>query len=178
MAQEGMDLSMHRLADATGVGIGTAYRHFPSYDDLLVALYREYVEIFDDATATIPQVEDPYERIIRYLDVVIEFSLDHPVARNVTRLVHRRQPEAVDTREGQPPSLAEAVNGAREAGKIRDDLTATDVALIASFFTDLIAAGYHRTPLYVARMRALMIDAIQPEGGERTRLPLEVPSPR
>jgi AcrR family transcriptional regulator len=43
-AELGVDVSLDEIARHTGVGIGTLYRHFPTRDAILAAVYRREVE--------------------------------------------------------------------------------------------------------------------------------------
>lgn len=49
-AEKGTDVHMRTIAQTAGVGIGTLYRHFPTYDDLLISLLSEvFMRITDIA---------------------------------------------------------------------------------------------------------------------------------
>ena len=43
-AREGVDASLEKIAKAAGVGVGTLYRHFPTRDALVEAVFRRNVE--------------------------------------------------------------------------------------------------------------------------------------
>ena len=42
-AEVGPNVSLEEIARRAGVGIGTLYRHFPTRDDLIAAVYRRVV---------------------------------------------------------------------------------------------------------------------------------------
>src|ERR1039458_4951739 len=44
-AEHGLNASLQHVARAAGVAIGTLYRHFPTRDDLLVAVFEEKMRI-------------------------------------------------------------------------------------------------------------------------------------
>src|SRR5579859_2177269 len=48
-AARGADVSLEDIARGAGVGIGTLYRHFPTRDALVEAVYRHEVERLSDA---------------------------------------------------------------------------------------------------------------------------------
>jgi AcrR family transcriptional regulator len=48
-ARHGLDVGMDRIARTAGVGVGTVYRHFPSKEQLLVALADERFNGFAEA---------------------------------------------------------------------------------------------------------------------------------
>ncbi|HET6877374.1 MAG TPA: TetR/AcrR family transcriptional regulator [Jatrophihabitans sp.] len=57
----GVDASLEKIAKQAGVGIGTLYRHFPSRDALIEAVYRHNVEVLcasaEELAATLPPDE-------------------------------------------------------------------------------------------------------------------------
>ena len=44
-SQDGPDVTLDAIAKDAGVGIGTLYRHFPTRESLIDAVYRDQVEI-------------------------------------------------------------------------------------------------------------------------------------
>jgi AcrR family transcriptional regulator len=57
----GVDTSLEKIAKAAGVGIGTLYRHYPTRDALVEAVYRHNVDVLceaaDELSATLPPDE-------------------------------------------------------------------------------------------------------------------------
>jgi len=47
-AEYGLNASLQQVARTAGVAIGTLYRHFPTRDDLLVAVFAEKLRIVAD----------------------------------------------------------------------------------------------------------------------------------
>ncbi len=58
-AEHGADTSLEDVAQRAGVGIGTLYRHFPSRDALVEAVYRSAVESLCDAADDLLATETP-----------------------------------------------------------------------------------------------------------------------
>src|SRR5690348_7865580 len=57
-AASGVDASLEKIAKQAGVGIGTLYRHYPTRDALVEAVYRHNVHLLceraDELSATLP----------------------------------------------------------------------------------------------------------------------------
>jgi len=64
----------------------------------------------------------------------------------------------------------EAVEAAKRRGDIRSDIDATDIGLISGMLSDLASISAEHGPV-TERMRALMHDALRPEGMPRVPLP-------
>ncbi len=71
---EGVETSLEKIAKAAGVGIGTLYRHYPTRDALVEAVYRHNVDVLceaaDELSATLPPDEalaEWMQRFVRYV---------------------------------------------------------------------------------------------------------------
>ena len=73
-ADRGIDASLEGIAKAAGVGIGTLYRHYPTRDALVEAVYRHNVELLcdgaDELRATLPPDEALAEWMQRFVAYV------------------------------------------------------------------------------------------------------------
>jgi AcrR family transcriptional regulator len=128
--RDGVTASLDDIARAAGVGPGTLYRHFPTRDQLVLAvidkglidIHRLGVALLDD--------DDPMGALRRWLDAYIEQgSMFDGLARALTR------PRADD--EWSSCQLARSAGGAlvaraAAAGLIRDDIDIADVLDLAA----------------------------------------------
>jgi AcrR family transcriptional regulator len=124
---------MRSVAQEAGVGQGTLYRHFPTREDLVLAVYYTDVECLLAAAVELSAAHAPREAMRRWL---IELAAYGRVKRGVSRIVL-----AAATRhaiaERWRPLVLEAVEslldaGAR-AGELRSDLDAEDVWPLLGF---------------------------------------------
>ncbi|GAA4418483.1 TetR/AcrR family transcriptional regulator [Georgenia halophila] len=169
-ALEGLEVSLHRLAEDLSMGIGTVYRHFPTREDLLLGLYHRFQERVDEAGEALADVADPYERVVAFIDQVVQFSLDVPIARAVGVRVQRVFPEQVRV-SASVPAITGAVEAAKAAGQIREDVDVTDVAALAGMLADLVWVRDPQRSVLIPRVRALVLDALRPQGAPRPALP-------
>ena len=126
------DASLDEIARRAGVGIGTLYRHFPTRQALLEAVYRSQVE------ALCVQAQDFSDRaggasatdaLARWLEALVAFAA---TKRNLTismmSSLGGKNAEVVSScsamiREAVVPLLARA----QQAGEIRPDVDVTDL---------------------------------------------------
>jgi AcrR family transcriptional regulator len=125
------DASLDEIARRAGVGIGTLYRHFPTRQALLEAVYRSQVE------ALCARAEEysgevagpPGEALRRWLEALVAFA---STKRNLTismmSSLGGKNSEVVSScsamvREAVVPLLARA----QQAGEIRADVDVTDL---------------------------------------------------
>jgi AcrR family transcriptional regulator len=70
--ENGAGASLDDIAKKAGVGPGTLYRHFPSREDLLGAVYRAEVEKLADSAEQLCQQLPPLEALRAWLQLFIE----------------------------------------------------------------------------------------------------------
>ena len=76
-AEHGVEASLEDIARRSGVGIGTLYRHFPTRDCLMEAVYRHQVELLCGAADDLLATEEP--------DRALELWMERFVAHVATK---------------------------------------------------------------------------------------------
>lgn len=69
----GADASLEAVAQHAGVGIGTLYRHFPTREDLFVAVYRNEVEQLSALAQRLAQEAATTEALRQWLRASVQF---------------------------------------------------------------------------------------------------------
>jgi len=80
-ATDGLNVSLHGIADDRGIGIGTVYRHFATHADLYVGVYERIAGASDAEGEALLLLDDPLERVMGYLDSGVRISVDRSFAR-------------------------------------------------------------------------------------------------
>src|SRR6266702_3437058 len=76
------DASLEEIARRAGVGIGTLYRHFPTRQALLEAVYRDQVEALRARAEELREAESPGDAFAEWLRATVEFG---STKRSLTR---------------------------------------------------------------------------------------------
>ncbi len=130
------EVTLSAVAAEAGVGIGTLYRHFPTRDALVEAIYRDEVERLADAAPAL-LAEMPADRALEtWLTRYAGLIATKRGLMDVVRSVFEPGAEAPAysrerMREAVTPLLAAAVS----AGKVRGDIRAEDVLLAVAAST-------------------------------------------
>jgi AcrR family transcriptional regulator len=72
-ADLGMNVSLEEIARRAGVGIGTLYRHFPSREAVVEAVYRREVEQLAEAVPQLLERWDPAEALHKWMHLFIDY---------------------------------------------------------------------------------------------------------
>jgi AcrR family transcriptional regulator len=72
-AETGPDASLEDIARRAGVGIGTLYRHFPTRDAVIEAVYRREVEQLAAAATRLLDSHAPGEALHEWLRLMIDY---------------------------------------------------------------------------------------------------------
>lgn len=72
-AERGVGASLEQIARDAGLGIGTLYRHFPSRDVLIEAIYRQETDALVDAAAQLQAKHPPVEALREWLLLFVDF---------------------------------------------------------------------------------------------------------
>jgi AcrR family transcriptional regulator len=133
----GASASLDDIAKQAGVGAGTLYRHFPTRDALIEAVYRSEVEKLAAAehrfAATMPPIEALRSWMLLFVDHIAAKQIIAPALNSVaggpTRLYE-------GSRALVHGALEALVKRAIKSGEVRKDLDSTDLfrALIGVFY--------------------------------------------
>ena len=161
--RDGAAASLDDIVRRSGIGNATLYRHFPTRDDLIEAVYRSEVEKLATAeqrfAATLPPLEALRAWMLLFVDSIPGKKLIIPametVAGGSTRLIE-------DSRSLIHTAFVSSVKRAIDSGDLRSDTDPNDFfrALIGVFHTsalpgwepsarrlvDILIAGSRSTP--------------------------------
>ncbi|KUN18583.1 TetR family transcriptional regulator [Streptomyces antibioticus] len=120
----GTQASVPQIAARAQVGKATVYRSFPTKEDLLEAITGLSLELLEERTALALREADPYEAFHRYvLELFDALARDRLLAE---RLADATSPAAASVLQ----TLARAMEAARTAGRLREDVTQTDLRVV------------------------------------------------
>src|ERR1700704_307875 len=71
--RSGADATLDDIAKQAGVGAGTLYRHFPSRDELLEAVYRTEVEKLAAAKQKFAETMPPFEALRAWMFLFVDY---------------------------------------------------------------------------------------------------------
>ena len=155
VTEQGTEVAMGEIARAAGVAVGTLYRHFPNKADLLAAVVNEYVEILaEDAQDAWARVEagraDAAQELLEFLERALEM-----IARSHTaKVVARALGAEVDYAEPETraiEALERLIEAGREDGRLRSDLTVSDLYILMVFYPGDGSVGVRRRWLELIR---------------------------
>jgi len=125
------DVSLNAIAKSVGIGPGTLYRHFPTREALLLAVYREEVEHLADSVERLLEQEGP-------LDAFRAWARELAAAARVKHGLG----EALTSAEAQAAigatwvpvrgAVSRLLTAAADQGQIRRDIVPDDVILLLS----------------------------------------------
>ncbi len=157
------DVSLEEIARRAGVGIGTLYRHFPTRQALLEAVYRDQVDLLSGRAEKLLGAESPGDALADWLRALVKFS---STKRSLTTALLATLGKDSDLLS----SCGQRIRGAAEsllargqqAGVVRPDADAGD--LIRLVHAVNIATERRPTdPGQADRMLALILDGLRPQ---------------
>ena len=151
---------LDQIARDAGVGIGTLYRHFPTREALVEALYRKELDDLCASAAELLTGRSPEQALRGWLDRFAGYVAAKREMADAMRAVFASGAVTVSQARGR---LAEAVQVILDAGSadgtLRDDVRADDVvAMIVGMFTATSLDGGREQ---LERMFGLLLDAVR-----------------
>ena len=171
-AEHGTAASITRIATRAGVGKGTVFRHYPTKEDLLLALFAEQLDGLADAGDALPDTGDAEAALLRFMTAAVEQQAGNRAFCEVAAA--RRSDLRVRAAVEHFTTTAEALTAAaRDTGAIRADVTGSDVVLLISAAAQATAPLEDTLPGLWRRYLGLIFDGLRPDGAH----PLAVPPP-
>jgi AcrR family transcriptional regulator len=124
----GADAPLEEIARRAGLGIGTLYRHFPTRDALLAAVYRREVDQLSASAGTLLAERSAGEALKAWLHLLVDYMA---TKRVIAPALQASPGEGRAAYAASGPAIAEAMNrltrAAAASGDIRADVGPADL---------------------------------------------------
>ncbi|MGA6223137.1 TetR/AcrR family transcriptional regulator [Streptomyces umbrinus] len=156
----GAPVSLKQIARDTGVGIATLYRHFPTREALVEAIYQqELAQLCADAGALL-DAKDPAHALRSWMDRFADYTSTKRETADALRAVLASDiVTASPAREQLCAAVQVILDAGIAAGTLRNDVHAEDiiVTLVGMFTTTSLTGGRDQ----LGRMLDLLMDAVR-----------------
>jgi len=154
--EKGSDASLEDIARRAGVGIGTLYRHFPTRQALLEAVYVDEVEAMARAAADLSELP-PWDALSQWLHQYVGFAA---TKRALNEALMETDPDSkvlLTCRTAMKQAGTELVERAQRAGVVRGDTDFMDVVRMVG----AIAMVPTEDPAQKERLLELALDGLR-----------------
>ncbi len=126
--QFGAEASLDDIAKQAGVGAGTLYRHFPSREALIEAVYRTEVEKLAAAEWNFAETMPPIEALRAWMMLFVDYIAAKKIIAPVLNTLLRGASEVFESSHAQIwEAIRSLVKRAIKSGDIRKDLDPIDL---------------------------------------------------
>ena len=152
--------TLEQIARAAEVGIGTLYRHFPTREALVEALYRKELADLCAAAAELLKSHAPEQALRAWMDLFADYVAAKQEMADALRAVFAAGSVTVSqAREELTVAVRTILDAGVGDGTLRDDVRPEDVvAMIVGAFTATSLAGGQEQR---GRMFDLLVDAVR-----------------
>jgi len=157
------DVSLEEIARRAGVGIGTLYRHFPTRQALLEAVYRDQVELLSARAEELLKAESPGDALADWLRVLMKFSSTKHSLTSALLAGLGKDSDLLSSCSTVIRGAADTLLArAQEAGVVRPDADSGDVIRLVHAVNIATQRG-PADPGQADRMLALILDGLRPQ---------------
>jgi AcrR family transcriptional regulator len=150
-ASQGLDATLHDVANRAGVGVGTVYRRFPDKAALIEALFEDKLKQLIDLAAIGLAEPEPWEGLVGFLRSVGEMQSSNRGLQEVLNGSVYMQQGVTAARNELLPLIGALLERAQADGSVRADVKTADVPIIllmlsslALYTSDARADVWHR----------------------------------
>ena len=173
-AEHGVDARLDEIARRAGVGSGTLYRHFPTREALVEAIFAERVgEFLALAEAGLAE-PDAWAGLVGFLEATLELQRSDRVLKEIFLRYPPGEGRLAETRAQMRAQFDGLIGRARDQGALRPDFTVADLALLLWSFAQVIDATADTAPEAWRRHLHLLLDGLRAEAATpQTQPPLD-----
>jgi AcrR family transcriptional regulator len=158
-AAHGTDASLDEIAKRAGVGPGTLYRHFPTRQDLLVALLRDRVDLLTAQATELLTDASPREALRTWLLAVARHATTYRGLASALMVTGDEPDVLAEVHQAMRSAGAALVRRAKTEGVLREDIEVAEVFQIVNavaWASEQGAPGAERTD----RLLTLVLDGL------------------
>jgi AcrR family transcriptional regulator len=153
--------SMRAIAREAGVGIATLYRHFPTRESLVDAVYRDQVERLTAGARELLGQLPPAQAMRRWMDLFADWlATKHGMIDTLRAMLESGEIAHTQSRTELLDAITTILGAGVAAGDLRPDISAEDIA--ASLTGIFIVAGRPGNQAQAERLLNLLMDGLRP----------------
>jgi AcrR family transcriptional regulator len=127
-AERGIEASLEAIAKEAGVGIGTLYRHYPTRDALIEAVYRHNVALLCDGARELQESLPPDEALAEWMQRFVAYvGTKKGLATYLKSVVSAESDLFQSTHARVSETIGQLVSAASDAGRIRSGVEGMDI---------------------------------------------------
>jgi AcrR family transcriptional regulator len=127
-AEAGLNVSLEEIARRAGVGIGTLYRHFPSREAVVEAVYRREVEQLAEAVPHLLESTTAGEALHQWMHLFIDYiATKRLIAPSLAAAAGKSPTLYATSLELITNAISTLIKRAIAAGDVRKDIDPTDL---------------------------------------------------
>ncbi len=161
--EKGAEVSLEEVARRAEVGIGTLYRHFPTRETLIEAVYRREVQNLGEAADRLAAEAAPAEALRRWMVLFIDYiATKKVIAATLESLVGGGSDLYAASSVQITGAVTRLVEAAAGAGQIRPDTQPDDVLrALVGFAYGHAQPGWRESAL---RLVEILMAGLRPPG--------------
>lgn len=138
----GLAVDMREIARQAGVGIGTLYRHYPTKEELLVAVLQADLAVWTERTSAVDSA-DAYAALRSYLVATLSTLAERRTLLDGLAVGDAASPAFAACGEHLRTTLGPLVARAHTDGALRADVTLEDVGLLIVGLSRVVQIAPH-----------------------------------
>ncbi|MFE4869766.1 TetR/AcrR family transcriptional regulator [Streptomyces sp. NPDC056682] len=153
--------SMRAIARQAGVGVATVYRHFPTREALVDAVYRDQVVRLTGGAHELVAAHPPAHALRLWMDLFGDWvATKHGMTDTLLAMIDSGEISLAHTRQELLSAISTILDAGAAAGDIRADARAEDVS--AGILGMLAVAAKSGDPAQARRLLDLLMDGLRP----------------
>jgi AcrR family transcriptional regulator len=164
-AERGLDGTLHDVAKAAGLGVGTVYRRFPDKEALIEALFETEIDRIADLAEQAGAQPDAWVALMGFLRGMCGEQADNRGLHEVLNSTDYGQHRVAAARDRIMPIIAGMLERAQEQGRARSDIEPSDLGMLMMMVSSLAHIQEARSDAWV-RYFELMMDALGARPGQ------------
>jgi AcrR family transcriptional regulator len=151
--------SMRAIAREAGVGIATLYRHFPTREPLVDAVYQDQVQRLTSGARELLAQLPPAQAMRQWMDLFAEWlATKHGMLETLSAMLESG--EIAGARAELLEAITAILDAGRAAGDLRGDVSAEDIS--ASLIGIFTVTGKPANHALADRLLNLLLDGLRP----------------
>jgi AcrR family transcriptional regulator len=158
--------SMRAIAREAGVGIATLYRHFPTRESLIDAVYRDQVGRLTAGASELLRGFPPAGALRRWMDLFGDWiATKNGMLDTLLAMIESGEIAHARTRAALLAAITALLDAGRAAGDLRTDVSAEDVA--AALIGIFTVARPPDNEALAGRLLDILLDGLRPNAHGR-----------